>query len=266
GVTGKGVNIAIIDQHMVLDHPEFSGKVIKYMDFGTEAPVTEGSMHAPAVTSLLVGTSIGTAPDASIYFAATPSWKLDAQFYADALNWVIDENSKLPEANKIRVVSISAAPSGPRSPIRKNNDAWDGAYERAVEAGILVLDCTENHGITAPCYLDLDNPDDVSGCTPGLPGLSNTAMPNRIYIPTSRRTVAEEYSQGNPSYQYTGIGGLSWSIPYLAGVLAMGWQVNPELSNTQIIDLLFESAYTNGDGVKIINPPAFIELVKKSLD
>lgn len=26
GITGKGVTVAIIDQHLVLDHPEFQGK------------------------------------------------------------------------------------------------------------------------------------------------------------------------------------------------------------------------------------------------
>jgi hypothetical protein len=264
GITGKGVNVAIIDQNLVsvLDHPEFQGKIVKYFDVGTKQPSDEGSMHGPAVTSLLVGKNTGTAPGANVYYVAAPSWAADAQYYADALNWIVDENEKQPAGEKIRVVSVSAAPSGPGSPFTINNDAWDVAYQRAAKAGILVLDCTSNHGITAPCYYDLDDPDNVAKCTPGWPGLTNQSMPNRIYIPTSFRTTAEEYSQGNFSYQYTGRGGLSWSVPYLSGVLALGWQVRPDLTGAQLLDILFKSAYVTSGGLKIINPAAFIDTVK----
>jgi serine protease AprX len=262
GITGKGINVAIIDQNMVLDHPEFQGKIVKYFDVGTNQPSNQGSMHGPAVTSLLVGANIGTAPGANVYYVAAPSWTADAQYYADALNWIVDENEKLPDDEKIRVVSVSAAPSGPGSPFTANNDAWDVAYGRATEAGILILDCTSNHGITSPCYYDLDDPDDVASCVPGWPGIETQSMPNRIYIPTSFRTTAEKYSQGDFAYQYTGRGGLSWSIPYLSGVLALGWQVRPDLSGAQLLDILFDSAYATNDGLKIINPGAFIDLVK----
>jgi serine protease AprX len=163
------------------------------------------------------------------------------------------------------VVSVSAAPSGEGSPFKQNNSAWDEAYQRAVEAGILILDCTSHRGLTAPCILDLENPDELSKCTPGWPG-EEMLLPGRIYIPTSHRTTAEEYTKGHFSYQYTGVGGLSWSIPYLAGVLAMGWQVNPDLSNDVIIDYIFQSAYVGEESVKIINPVAFIDLIEKNMD
>jgi len=262
GITGKGIKVAIIDQNLLLDHPEFKGKIAKYFDVGTNQPSDQGSMHGPAVTSLLVGEHIGTAPEANVYYVAEPSWNADAQYVADALDWIIDESEKLPAGDKIRVVSVSAAPSGPGSPFTKNNAAWDAAYQRASEAGILVLDCTSDHGITAPCYYDLDDPDNIAKCTPGWPGVETEAMPDRIYIPTSFRTSAEEYYQGNFSYQYTGRGGLSWSVPYLSGVLALGWQVRPDLTSAQLLDLLFKSAYVTEDGLKIINPGAFIEMVK----
>ena len=264
GITGKGVNVAIIDQNLVLDHPEFKGKIVKYTDVGTGQPANQGSMHGPAVTSLLVGENIGTAPDARVYYAAAPSWTGDAQYYADALNWIVDENAKLPAGSKIRVVSVSAAPSGPGTPFKLHNDAWDSAYARATGAGILVLDCTENHGITAPCYLDLNDPDNEGKCTPGFPGKENQVMPGSISIPTSFRSTAEEYNQGIFSYQYAGLGGLSWSVPYLAGVLAMGWQIRPSLTNSQILDLIFSSAYKAPDGSLIINPVAFIEKVQST--
>lgn len=266
GVTGKGVNVAIIDQNMLLDHPEFKGKIIKYFDVGTDTSPNEGSMHGPAVTSLLVGEHIGTAPAANVYYVAAPSWKADAQYEADALNWLIDENAKLPEGSKIRVVSVSAAPSGEGSFFTKNQDAWNAAFQRASEAGILVLDCTQEHGITAHCYYDLNDPDNVAKCIPGVPGKEEYQIPQgRILIPTSLRTTAEEYNKGVFSYQFTGQGGLSWSTPYLAGVLAMGWQINPDLESSELLEMLFDSAYITDDNLQVINPRAFIDLVRQTV-
>jgi subtilisin family serine protease len=260
-ITGKGINVAIIDQPLYLDHPEFAGKIVKYYDTGCES---ESSMHGPAVTSLLVGTNCGTAPEARVYYAAAPSWKKDADYYAKALDWIIEQNEDLPASEKIRVVSVSAAPSGAGSPFDKNQQMWDEACARAEKAGILVLDCTTHHGFISSCWCSADEPEDVKKCTPGYPGQPPQSYPGRILVPSSPRTTAEEYDKGKFGYQYCGRGGLSWAIPYCAGVLAMGWQINPALSPEQMRQLLFQSAYVTPGGEKIINPREFINLVKKT--
>lgn len=267
GITGKGINVAIIDQNLLLHHPEFDGKIAEYYDTGCYQGKDNGSMHAPAVTSILVGNTIGVAPDARVYFAAAPSWIGDSEYYAKGLYWIIDENSKLPEGEKIRVVSVSAAPSGEGSMFSKNLEMWDEAVLAAKEAGILVLDCrnSEETGIISPAYYDTEDPDDVTKCTGGFPTMTFMIPSTHIGVPVSFRTVAEEYTEGSPSYQYTGQGGLSWGIPYAAGVLAMGWQVNPELGNDQIIEILFETCSIAKDGSNIINPVAFIEAVKETV-
>ena len=256
GITGEGVRVAIIDQPMYLDHPEFAGKVAAYRDFECGS---DGSMHGPAVASLLVGETNGTAPGATLYYAAAPSWLGDSEYCADALDWIVEENGKLPEGDKIRVVSISVAPSGPGSPFEKNNEMWDEAVERAEADGILVLDCTSDHGWIDPCYYDIQDPDDISKCKPGFPGVDGNRKPVRgsVCAPTSPRTTAEEYTEGAIGYQYTGRGGLSWGIPYCAGVLAMGWQVRPDLSGEEMKVILLDTAYIM-DGYRIIDPGAFI--------
>ena len=260
GITGKGINVAIIDQPMYLDHPEFAGKVVAYHDVGCGS---ESSMHGPAVASLLVGTNCGTAPDARVYYVAAPSWTKDAAYQAEALYWIIQQNEGLSEAEKIRVVSVSAAPSGPGSPFEKHNKMWDRACRRAEAAGILVLDCTSHHGFIGKCWYNARVPESVSACTPGDPryGYHTT---DHLLVPSAPRTTAEEYDKGDCSYQYCGTGGLSWSIPYCAGVLALGWQICPDLPPERMRELLFKSAYTKKDGAKIINPRKFIRLVKKA--
>jgi serine protease AprX len=267
GITGKGVSVAIIDQNLAgTDHPEYQGKVVKYRDVGTGQDAASGSMHGPAVLSLLVGAQAGTAPGARVWYAAAPSWLADAKYYADALRWIIEENQTLPGGEKIRVVSVSAAPSGPGSPFTKNGASWDAAVEAANAAGILVLDCTQTHGIIGPCYFDPADPENVRKCSPGFPGQQGwNPLSTLLLAPTSFRSQAESYRAGRNSWQYTGRGGLSWGIPWAAGVFAMGWQVNPILGPDAIVKLLGETAFVRGDGSRIIDPAAFIAAVRKTV-
>jgi serine protease AprX len=262
GINGKGITVAIIDQSLDINHPEFAGKVSKYRSFGIGTESGTVSMHGPAVTSLLVGNDIGTAPDSLVYYAAVPSWMLDAQYYADALDWLVNENEALPMGKKIRVVSISAAPSGIWSEFSKNQPAYDAAYLRATEAGILVLDCTAEHGITLACTKDVDDLDNSSDCSPNWDPAPQTGR-ERIYINTARTTATEYSISGGFTYgyQYTGFGGLSWTTPYLAGLFAMAWQVNPDISNAQLTSILFETAVVNQQGLIVIDPRSFIEKV-----
>jgi hypothetical protein len=222
-------------------------------------------MYGPVVVSLLVGTNCGTAPDAKVYYAAVTSWKNDTAYLAKALDWIIKQNSKLPVSEKIRVVSVSAAPSGQGSSFTKNQQMWDQACARAEAAGIMVLDHTSQRGFIGACWYDLKNPEDVALCTPNHPGKVKKSYHDRIFVPSSPRTTAEEYDKSDFGYQYNGHRGmLCWSIPYCAGVLALGWQIQPQLTPQQMKNLLFQSAYTKEDGSKIINPKEFIRLVKKA--
>jgi hypothetical protein len=264
GITGKGVNVAIIDQPLYQDHPEFAGKIAAYHDVGCG---TKSSMHGPAVASLLVGKNCGTAPEARLYYAAAPSWTKDTAYQAKALNWIIEQNKKLPASKKIRVVSVSAAPSGTGSPFDKNQQMWDKACALAETEKILVLDCTSHRGFIDKCWYNARAPESVLRCIPGDPRHDSRydfKSSQRLLVPTAPRTIAEEYDKGDFSYQYCGYGGLSWAIPYCAGVLALGWQIQPEIGPGQMRDLLFKSAYIHKSGNRIINPNGFIRLVRKA--
>lgn len=63
-----------------------------------------------------------------------------------------------------------------------------------------------------------------------------------------------------------GQAGVSRTMPYLADVLAMGRQINPDLTSAELLGMLFTSVYVAEGDVKIINPKAFIEKVELSLN
>ncbi len=262
GITGEGVNVAIIDQPIEVNHPEYKGKIVEYKNL-CDAEGGISSMHGPSVASLLAGNTTGVAPGVHIYYVAAPSWTGDAAFQAEALNWIIERNRQLPEKEKIRVVSVSAAPSGEGSPFNKNNAQWDEAVLLAQQEGLLVLDCTETYGKIGSCYCNGDNKEDASNYKAGFPG-EEVYKPSRelVCAPTGSRTMAETYNEGEYSYQYMEEGGLSWGIPYAAGTLALGWQVNPNLTPDEIMTLLFETATVSKEGYKIINPVNFVETIQ----
>ena len=265
GITGKGVRAAIIDQPLLTDHPELSGRIAAYYDTGCEGETS--SMHGPAVASLFAGESIGIAPDAALYYAAWPSWLMDSRYAAEALDWVVAQNEALPDGEKIRIVSVSAAPGN--AEMFQNADLWDAAVARAEQAGLLVL-TVEGAGVEKtrlvpyPAVLARNDRDNPAACRSGFADSDERAETgsNTLALPCSYRTVAEEYTAGQYSYTHDGHGGLSWGIPYCAGVMALGWQVDPTLTGEEMMQYLLSTAATGTDGSRIIDPVQFIQTLQ----
>jgi hypothetical protein len=74
--------------------------------------------------------------------------------------------------------------------------------------------------------------------------------------------MAEQQQKDRFTYQYNAEGGQSWAVPYVAGVLAMGWQVNPGLGPEKMKEILFNSAAKGQGGAKIIDPQRLIGMVR----
>lgn len=268
GITGQGVRVAIIDQNMVQGHPELGDRLTAYRDFGTEQPDDSGSMHGLSVASLLAGETVGVAPGATLYFGAAPSWKMDSQYYADALWWILKENESLPEGDKIRVVSVSAAPEDGWF---TNGASWSEAVAAAQEQDILVIDCRSADpytGFVFSSYIDPANSEDVTlskagyPVAPGMEEMEIYLISGKLLAPASFRAIPAELEAGQRHWRYDGIGGQSWAVPYVAGVAAMGFQIHPDMTADQCRNLLFESAWVNEDGYSFLNPVAFIDGVE----
>ena len=107
--------------------------------------------------------------------------------------------------------------------------------------------------------------DPVAWADTALFHFHNTATDSRYLRLTDDdyRTVAEEYVPGQCGYRYDVVGGLSWGIPYCVGVMALGWQVAPALTNEEMLQSLLDTAAPNADGLRIIDPVHFIETLER---
>lgn len=253
GIDGRGVGIAIIDQPLLETHQEYAAATRLYKTLGVDGVPPQ--MHGPAVASLAVGRQIGTAPGAGLYFFATPTWKKDNSYYAQALNAVVELNRQSAPNEKIRVVSVSFG--GFRESM--NYELWQKALAVAQAENILVITCAAD-------WINFGN---LSRNPSGNPDSPDVYIPeswdipmHELWVPGANRTRAS--NTGESVYAYDVVGGRSWTTPYLAGVAALGYQLNPALTPSEIKEMLLKSATPSKTG-PIINPPDFIEMVKKTL-
>jgi subtilisin family serine protease len=241
GITGAGVGIAIIDQPMLVDHQEYKSRLKLYEEINV-APGTESQMHGPAVASIAVGKTSGVAPQADLYFIADwpGTWSgagqfdYDFSYLAKAVRRVLEINSSLPGDRKIRVLSMSI---GWTADMKGYADML-AAVDEAKNAGIFVVSMNlhdtygwDMEGLGRSALAD---PNDFGALTPSAswseqyfqdPGLFSS---NVLFIPMDARTTASP--TGNKDYVFYGVGGISWTAPYLAGVYALACQVDPKIT------------------------------------
>lgn len=291
GITGKGVNIAIIDQMLLVQHQEYADQ-IKLYEQGNG--VMEASMHGPFVASLAVGKDIGVAPDAGLYFigtynfnAAYRSMALDYTYYADAIDRLLEINLELPKEEKIRAISISTC----WSPENKGYDEFNAAIERAKKEEIFVISCNmfENYGFW-PYSLDKEpgaDPDKEESYSiiewerwikmvAHLKGFtkyfeerfSKDFQGEFLLVPIGSRTYAE--ATGKDVYCFSRHGGWSAMEPYLAGLYAMACQVKPDITPELFWETALETGafreVTKGEDqypARMLNPVALIEKLQK---
>lgn len=277
GITGKGIGIAIIDQNLLVDHVEYKDQLRSYEEIHWPTPAVQTSMHGPAVASIAVGKSVGVAPEADLYYIAelhgtySENGQFDWDFrpLAQSIDRIIEINNTLPKDKKIRVISISVGWSSAQAGYREVTEA----VVRAEKQGIFVVSTTlpgTNHSFMGLGKDAMSDPDNIGSYKAGLfwkDNLINIQRMNHdgILVPMDSRTTASP--TGNQDYVHYDNGGLSWAVPYVAGLYALACQVDPEVTP----DIFWDAAVKTGDPLivdqynlgNIVNPKKLIELLKK---
>lgn len=276
GITGEGVNIAIIDQGLNPNHFEFENRIMWYEEIHSfDSSV---SMHGPAVTGLAVGKTIGVAPDAKVYYVATSfidaskegNAEVNLEYMAKGIDRILEVNEKLADEDKIKVISVSRGfslfPGG-----EKGSQAVYDSIERAKKEGIFVITTTslENYNINL-LGLGRDfnyNPDLLSSYKKGK-FLEDTMFYDEtsinLWVPMDSRTLAS--AEHENSYLFTSQGGLSWTCPWLAGMFALCLQVEPNLTYQEFIDIALKTgeliSTSDGSIIRVIQPERIIKEVQ----
>lgn len=278
GIDGTGVGIAIIDQPLLTGHEQYKDNLMLYERVHCRGE--EAAMHGPAVASLAVGKDIGVAPGAKLYYIATThghngdnGYQFDAGILADCIDRVVEINGQLPDGEKIRVISIS-----------RGFNEQDEGYDRMLEAiahaeknGIFVLTTSPQEYASFQLYgLDRDiggEADDLSAYHPAA-WISEqyyawmATQEHLLLVPSGGRTYAS--ANGAWKYEWGYTGGMSWGVPWLAGVYALCCQVDPDLTPERFIEAAEQAGKTieveaNGTTYsigKVVDPAGTIDLLQ----
>lgn len=247
GIDGTGVGIAIIDQPLLLGHTEYTSCLTRYDETGLKD--LSPQMHGSPVTSIAVGKNLGVAPGASLTYFAVPMWERDNLPYITSLKKILEWNKRLPDQEKIRTVSISNG----MFPHYPHYEEWKEMLKQMESHGILVVTCDPamlDYGI-----LSLDpgkNPDKIESYKPGI----YVSEGDVLRVPGANKTLASH--RGDDVYTFDRMGGMSWGAPYIAGLAALAYQVNPNIQPKEIIQLLIATV-VKADAGPTVNPVGFIE-------
>ncbi|MDR3126485.1 MAG: S8/S53 family peptidase [Rickettsiales bacterium] len=254
--TGRGVSIAIIDQRLYLNHPDYADRIRYYEVIGDNwgNDGRDGTdYHGSLVVGNAVGRTCGTAPGADIHYVA-------------ANNWIHDANGKITEARTselhnlaIRKV-IDTAANNPDYNIRFLSCSWGVCDSLFADEGLALLDEAERAGIMV---LGADYKH-----TKRIGAFDARYAPRAgldLSVPTDGKTTP--YFRGG--YCYERLGGFSSAVPYLAGVFAMALQGNQSFARQagwqeRMMRIARVTATATKSGAKIINPTAIVDEVARA--
>lgn len=245
GITGKGVSVAIIDQPLLVTHAEYQKNLVWYEEDPSLAG-TEAQMHGPAVASILAGKTVGAAPGVRLFYFVKAFQKDGEDFsaapYTKMLHRVYEINKQLPAGEKIRAVSISRGGFGTDIP---GGVEFMELKNKLEQDGVLVL-TTDSPVHTLSRTRFLDKPDNEKNyCRPAYWDKSYQfySQDDSLLVPTDYRVTAAP--NGNGDYVAYANGGMSWGIPYAAGIYALAAQVYPQITPDIFMQAARETAFAN---------------------
>ncbi|HEY3368344.1 MAG TPA: S8 family serine peptidase [Symbiobacteriaceae bacterium] len=254
GIDGRGIAVAVFDKPIRQSHQEFAGR-IHYIEVFPGNPRNKTyHFHGAAVASILAGKTVGVAPAATLYYFAVPDNGQNIANYLAAMAKLLALNETLPPAERIRVVNISDGFD--ESMLGREDVAhWDGMIRKAEGQGIVVVTGSPTFPVRYELTgvmpeQDRNDPENYYGSG------------HALLVPAGTRTTAG--NESDTAYTYWGRGGSSWAAPYLAGLAALGLEVNPAATPGQLYAALTETATTtNGRGLTLVNPTGFIQRVSR---
>ncbi len=279
--TGKGICIAIIDDGVDIRHEEFSqqGKVIHPVNIADKSPDcsprtrydNHGTCCAGVACASGVAQACGVAPHARLMPIRNDS-ELGSKDEADAIAWAVDHGAD--------IISCSWGPLDgewwkPRAALHRKWQAIAPLTSEAIRyavqkgrkgKGCVVLFAAGNGNESADLDQYISHPDVIAVAACNDRGTrsvysdfgkavwvcfpsndfeweeKNHVAPLTPGIWTTDRTGSVGYKRSQPADYHPAFGGTSSACPGVAGVCALILSVRPELTQSQVRQILKESA------------------------
>jgi subtilisin family serine protease len=255
---GQNIRVAVIDSRVDFEHPEFTGRQVKVQSAFQEKD-SDPDAHGTAISGLILAskTLIGAAPDVDLY--AIEAFRRDQNGRMLTSSYSIVKALSIADEAKVRVINMSFA--GPLDPLVFST------MDKLAEKNIILIAAAGNNGPDAlPAYpaahkkviavTAIDAKDQLfSGANRG------------DYIALAAPGVDIIAPAPKGSYGFSS--GTSLATAYVSGVAALMLSLNPDLSNSSVESLLYETAddigpegFDEETGKGFINAPKAVASVK----
>ena len=262
--TGIGIDVAVLDSGFpgVLTNPAFEtlrdeGRLLGTYNFITreatgDAPSSHGSRTFSDMAGFLENEFVGTAPDASYYLYVTED--VSQENPVEEAWWV--EALERVDSLGVRVVNTSLGYQDYDNPAYTHNyEDLDGfttiaarGANHAFEKGMLLVTSAGNDGQS---FGFVATPADAPGSfTVGAVDADENYASFSSFGPNSSGLIKPDVmAQGlaaavvdqNGAVDFNS--GTSFSSPIMAGAIASLWQSRPEVTNSQLMQVVRESAH-----------------------
>lgn len=262
-LTGRGVNVGVIDSGIDAHHPDLAGKVVAFRDFWVvprQAPYDDGG-HGTHVAGTIAGgnasgVQIGVAPEAKLTVAKIfgPTGGATISAILQAMDWMADPDGDPNTNDAPALVSNSWGGGFTYGDIDPINDVLCRAVDNWVKLGILPVFAAGNAG--------------PSATTVGLPGacpssftVGATDINHSVAVFSSRGPAlwksgsvikpdisapGVDVRSAVPGGTYRVWSGTSMATPHVAGLAALIYQAYPGASIDAVTSAILSGVETHG--------------------
>ncbi len=300
GLTGEGVNVAILDTGIDPDHPDFGDRVVMAADHTPHpngidgrssrvrfrASTVDGNGHGTHVAGIAAGDGTasqglyrGVAPGANLLVAKV----LDDEGAGEASDVIAGLEWALAQGAQVACMSLGGSVAG------DGRDALSVACDEFAERGLIICVAAGNAGprgytigppgcareVITVGAADATRADSgaitVAGFSSRGPTTDDRVKPDILFpgvAITSCRAAGGHMDDPAPSFPdyYVSASGTSMAAPFAAGACALLLQAHPEATPHQIRDMLCQaatplSAEPNAQGSGLADVAASLDLL-----
>jgi serine protease AprX len=263
-ITGKGVNVGIVDTGIDASHPEFKGKSITFKDFvGTKTSPYDDNGHGTHVAGTISGigangTQIGIAPEVNLIIAKvfTSGGSASLSGILRGMEWIANPDGNPNTKLRPRVVNNSWGGS-------IGDDASQDPFLPAVltwtQLEIFPSFAAGNEGpgastVGSPGGLP---PSFAVGATDESDGIASFSSRGPVemvvdgkkakYVKPDVSAPGYQVMSAMPGGKYAKMSGTSMATPHVTGSIALLVQAHPQLNVKQIREVLMKTSDDLGD-------------------